>query len=254
MNKNDQVTTIISFVFFLILVFFFVITLAIRYRKRKKENEELKVKFLEERLRIQVEIQEETLQQISRELHDNLGQVASLIKINLNTLVLSDTSKASEKIEATKELTRQLITDIKSLSVSLGNDRIAQVGFPRALATEVQRLNNTEQFIAVYHEEGEFPPIKSDIVIILFRMVQEVLNNMVKHSNAKQISVSLFSTEKNVTLVLSDDGVGFDVENQIYSLGNGLRNLQKRAQYINAELLIKSSINIGTNVTISLQA
>ena len=113
---------LITLFFFLLLIFLIVITLAIRYRKRKKENQELKAQFDQELLKSKLEIQEQTLQHISREIHDNLGQVASLIKINLNTLQLEDNSKAGDKIEYTRELVRQLITDLKLLSSTLNRN------------------------------------------------------------------------------------------------------------------------------------
>ncbi|MEP7108537.1 MAG: ATP-binding protein [Ferruginibacter sp.] len=251
-NLDLQNTILIVSFIILLLICFIGFVLVLFYYKRKKQQFELKKQFSQTLLQSQIEIQEQTLQHISRELHDNLGQVASLIKINLNTLQLPDTGKAREKIENTLDLTRQLIADIKSLSVSLGSDRIIQTGLAKAIETEVERLNKTGQFNARCQIEGTMPDIDKDKAIILYRMAQEVLNNMIKHSGAGQIKISLNTNDNLFILAFSDDGLGFNVQEKINSGGAGLRNLQNRAQLINAQLSIQSTPGNGTNITIGL--
>ena len=247
---------IVGFVIAFLLLGLFIILLSLLYSKKqtrnRKERERIQSQFAQTLLQSQLEIQEQTLQHISHELHDNLGQVASLIKINLNTIQLADTAKASEKIETTKDLTRQLIADLKSLSVSLGADRIAQTGLAKALETEVERLNKTGQFTASLTQEGNIPAIDNDKAVILYRMAQEILNNTVKHSGASQITVLLHASENLFTLAFSDDGIGFDIEEKKKSGGAGLQNLQNRARLINAQLTIRSTPGNGTSITIEL--
>ena len=250
------VTSILIITIFLLVIATGIIMLVLVYQKRQvqylSEKEQLKVQFEKELFQSQIEIQEQTLRHISRELHDNLGQVASLIKINLNTLQLADTEKASEKIEDTKHLTRQLIADIKALSVSMGSDRIVQTGLAKAIETEVERLNKTGEFTATYGLQGAMPAIDNDKAVILYRMAQEVLNNIIKHSKAKQINVLLQVSKNLFTLAFSDDGVGFNAAEKLNSSGAGLRNLTSRALLINAQLTIRSTAENGTNITIEL--
>jgi signal transduction histidine kinase len=250
------ITGIFIITIFLLIIATGIIMLVLVYQKRQvqylSEKEQLKVAFEKEILETQIEIQDHTFQQISRELHDNLGQVASLIKINLNTLKLEDTIKATEKIEDTKDLTRQLIGDIKSLSVSLNSDRIAKTGLAKALQTEVERLNKTDLFTASFTQTGNLPEIENDKAIILYRIAQEVLNNIVKHSEAKSIDVNLNIKDNLFILAFSDDGKGFDVEKQLKSGGSGLTNLQKRAALINAQLTIQSKPGNGTHIAIQM--
>nr|WP_236676047.1 ATP-binding protein [Chryseolinea lacunae] len=203
-------------------------------------------------LQSQLEIKEQTLQHISHELHDNLGQVASLIKINLNTLQLHDEQKALQKIEDTKELVRQLITDLKSLSVHLNSDWAVQVGLLRGLENEVERLNKTGQWQASLKQEGPLPDLDANTTIFLYRMAQEILNNTIKHSSGKHVAVSLCTTGNLFTLVFTDDGVGFDPEEKTKSGGSGLMNLQHRARLIQATLNIQSAPANGTSIAIEL--
>ncbi len=237
-----------AFVFLLIGIIIYALLL---YLKRKRNHLMDQATFKNTLLSSQLEIREQTLQYIGKELHDNLGQVASLLKINLNTIQLDNPEKAQEKIDNTKELTKQLILDIKSLSVSLGGDRIIQKGLLKAIETEIEHLNKTGQFTAILAVEGEIPVIDNDTSVILFRMVQESLNNMVKHSNAKHINVEADGKGNLFTLAVTDDGDGFDVAEEMNSGGAGLHNLHNRASLIKAKLDISSAIGKGTRISIA---
>ena len=242
-------------IIFMALTSLLIFILLFYQRKRfahKEKLASLSKEFSEELFKAKFETQEQTFLQISRELHDNFGHIASLIKINLNTLNLEDTDKATAKIEDTKDLSRQLIADIKSLSVSLNSDRIAQTGLVKALQTEVERLNKTDLFTASFTQTGPAPEIENDKAIILYRMSQEILNNMVKHSGANCITVNLSIKDNLFILAFSDDGKGFDMEEQLKSGGSGLTNLQKRAALINAQLIIQSGPGNGTHIAIQM--
>jgi len=252
---SDLITLVVTFFIFMLLIFFIVITLAVRYRRRKKENETLRVQFSEQLLKSQLEIQEQTLQHVSRELHDNIGQVASLIKINLNTLQVGDTVVLQTKINYTKELVKQLITDIKLLSSSLNGDKMNKVGLLKALQNEVEKINKTEVFTAKFVQQGNIPPIHDEKAIILYRMVQELLNNALKHSEAKEITIhaNLDGNNKFI-LTISDNGKGFNVAEKLKDMddtGNGLLNLQKRAGVINASIVFLSAPGSGTTTIIT---
>ncbi len=255
-TDNELYFTVIAGGAVMVMLVSIIIIAVIKYQNRiykhRKEQEQLHAKFSQTLLESQLEIQEQTFRHISSELHDNLGQVASLIKLNLFTIELEDAENAKNKIENTKELTRQLLNDIKSLSVGLSSDRIAKTGLTQALVTEVDRLNKTGQFEATFSEEGHLAVLDNDKATILYRMVQEVLNNMVKHSRAKKISVFLSASEKLISLVLTDDGIGFIVSEKMNSGGAGLLNLQKRAALIKAQLYVESSPGNGSKTTIEL--
>ncbi|AYB32182.1 sensor histidine kinase [Chryseolinea soli] len=252
-DKDILVSIIAGSLLLFFLCAFIVAFSALYIRKRKQhkaEKEQLQTHFSQVLLQSQLEIKEQTLQRIAFELHDNLGQVASLIKINLNTLQTHDKEKMRLQIEDTKELVRQLITDLKSLSISLNSDRVAQFGIFRSIENEVERLNKTGQFTATLHQEGRIPELDANTATILFRMTQEIINNIVKHSAAKRIAIALKATENLFTLVYTDDGVGFNRDEQLSGGGSGLVNLQTRAKLINAQLTIQSKPEEGTTISI----
>ncbi|MCC6289721.1 MAG: sensor histidine kinase [Chitinophagaceae bacterium] len=245
-----------GFVIALLLLGTFILFLSILFSnkqiKNKKERAELQSQFSQTLLQSQLEIQDQTLQHISHELHDNIGQIASLIKINLNTIQLENVGKAQQKIEDTKELIRQLITDLKGLSVRLNSDRITQFGLIKTLQAEADRINKTGAFSANFASNGADPTLAPEKSIILYRMIQEIINNIIKHSEAKHIDIKLNAAENLFTLVFTDDGIGFNVEEKLTNGGAGLLNLQNRAKLINAQLTIQSTPESGSVFTIEM--
>ncbi len=252
---TDLITLVVTFFVFMLLIFFIVITFAVRYRKRKKENETLRIQFSEQLLKSQLEIQEQTLQYVSRELHDNIGQVASLIKINLNTLQIDNTGLLETKIINTKELVKQLITDLKILSSSLNGDKMNKVGLIKALQNEAEKINKTGVFTARFVQQGDIPAIHDEKAIIIYRMVQELLNNALKHSEAKEITIHAnLDSNNRFILTISDNGKGFDVAEKLKDMdddGNGLLNLQKRAKVINGSIVFQSAPGKGSTTIIT---
>ena len=254
-NLSQEIILIVAFSCFFILVAIGIIMLILIYQKRQlgflRDKEQLTAQFEQILLQSQLEIQEQTFRHISQELHDNLGHQASLIKINLNTLSLDDLPKAADKLDASRQLMRQLIADLKSLSVGINGDFVAKAGLLKALETEVDRLNKTDQFSVILYEQGDCATLDTGKTIILYRMAQEILNNIIKHSEAGKISITLTSNENFVTLAFCDDGIGFDVAGKLANeQGAGLGNLHQRAKLLNADLNICSDINTGTTITI----
>ncbi|MEI9917607.1 MAG: ATP-binding protein [Bacteroidota bacterium] len=123
--------------------------------------------------------------------------------------------------------------------------------FGRDVQREIVRLNKTGLFNTSLDVKGSIPTIDSNTTIILYRMLQEILNNSIKHANATSIKVQLEDSGNLFTLVCRDDGVGFDLNDPLCQNGSGLSNLHNRAKLINASLSIRSAPG-QTVVTIEL--
>ena len=254
--SSHIIFVLVSLIALLLMVFLIVITLIIRYRKRKKENQEMQEKFNQVLLSSKLEIQEQTLQHISREIHDNLGQVASLIKINLITLDLTNPVQAAEKVENSRELIRQLITDLKILSGTLNGDKVLRNGLLKALEHECMRLNHSGAFMSTFTLDGQAFNITPEKAIILYRMCQELMNNAIKHSDAKNINIVVYCQMKNMRIEISDDGKGFEPEKILsdhLQSGNGLGNLSNRASLVGATITFDSTPGKGTTVNINIK-
>ncbi|MEO6541648.1 MAG: sensor histidine kinase, partial [Ferruginibacter sp.] len=193
--------------------------------------------------------QEQTLKTISEEIHDNVGQVLSLAKLNLNTFE----SNPEKKLIDTKHLISKAINDLRDLSRSMHGDRIAELGLHQSLVDELQILQNSgSEFETHFKISGEKYKLPQQHEMVLFRIVQEALNNAIKHAKAKNINLHLFYTPESFTLTVRDDGKGFDASVTQNKKGIGLKSMQNRARLIGATCIFQSSFNNGTSITIEL--
>lgn len=260
-NPSEVFAVMVGGTIFLSILAGFIIYFMFLYRQKqllhKEEQKRLKAEYEQAVTESQVEIQNEILHHVSAEIHDNLGQVASLLKIHLHTLPIPESEPDKGKFIESKELLAKLIYDLKSLSIGLNTDYITENGLAYALENVVNRINKTGSMKA--HISAPIDKINLDRgkEIFLFRMGQEILNNMLKHSQANNIYVDL-QLDDNNTLIATyrDDGIGFDVE-EIRESGlknqhSGLHNLYKRCKLINAELKIRSIAHQGSEFIITL--
>jgi two-component system, NarL family, sensor kinase len=263
-NKDILITFfVITGVLLLLVVFIFIY--ASLFQKRKiqfiQEKVALKSQYDQEILTSQIEVQNTTLQYIGQELHDNIGQLLSVAKINLNVLeeTMQDAAGGEphneEFIKQTNELIEQAIHDLRSLSKSLDGNFVHDFGLQQSIAHELQRIRKTKKFETELTLHGEKYTLGYEREIVLFRIVQEILNNALKHSKAKNIEVNIKYLPDNFTLSVTDNGKGFDFEaimkNELSQSGAGLRNIRRRATLINFDCEIDSQINQGTKYILS---
>lgn len=233
------VVVLVSFVILLSYLF------TARKNKLLKEKELLHAQFQQELLRTRLEIQEQTLKTISEEIHDNIGQVLSLAKLNLNTLPNSH----EPKIQDTKNLVSKAINDLRNLSHSLHGDIIAELGLQESIANELKIIENTKAFETALNITGTVFKLNPQKEMVLFRIVQEALNNCIKYSGAKKIMVTIHYQPQLFSLLIADDGTGFDATQNI---GIGLKSMHSRAGLIGGKFNLQSTTGEGTVITIEL--
>ncbi len=252
-----EIIIVLGATLFIFVITFFVVAFIMLYQKRKKQYEQerelMQARFQEEALRSQLEMQEQTFKKISEEIHDNIGQMLSLAKLNLNSVKVTDESQ-EKKISGTKELVSKAIQDLRSLSKSFHTDRIAQIGIAEAIRYELELINNTGEYRSGFENHASSINIGKEKELLLFRITQEVLNNTIKHAKGNLITVVMNSSNGILDLSVSDNGNGFDVKSlqQDAGAGLGLRNLYNRASIMGATLTIESAAGKGTVVKISM--
>ncbi|MCG2614341.1 ATP-binding protein [Terrimonas sp. NA20] len=248
----DLIVSIISASVFVLLLMIAVFSLFRIYLKRKntllQEKQRMAVQFEQTLLQSKLEIQEQTFADISREIHDNIGQVLSLARINLNTL---NVPADNNKINLVDELMEKAITDLRNLSHSLDSDMIRNKGWLEPTQRLLRDLEKTGKYTARLIISENPPTLGHDRPIILFRMIQEVINNIIKHAGANSIDLHVSKDKEHLTIIIKDNGKGFSKEKS--SAGAGLRNLENRARMIAADLHIDSEIGAGTTITISVK-
>ena len=220
------------------------------------EKKQLKITFEKEILESKLEIQEQTLKNISQEIHDNIGQALSLVKLNINTININEPSQIQNKINDSRQLITKAIQDLRDLSKSLNTDYIVDSGLSKALEYELDMIRKTGVYEVKFDIEGKQYRLGNQQELILFRIVQEVLNNIMKHAKATMIDVKLLFEPTLFTLKIIDNGVGFDtsrIEHNDYSnLGLGVRNMHNRAKMINTHFQITSTPEHGTSIVLTL--
>lgn len=239
---------LLLFIILSVFIIYFFRSNTINIKKSVIEKERLKFEFQQQLLQTQLEIQEQTLKTISEEIHDNVGQVLSLAKLNLNTFE----NNPEKKLADTKELISKAINDLRDLSRSMHGDRIAELGLQQSLADELQILQNSGEFETHVNISGQHYKLSPQQEMVIFRIVQEALNNAIKHAKAKNISLHINYQLQLFTLTVEDDGTGFDTIAMQNKKGIGLKSMQNRAQLIGATCTLQSSDKKGTAITIEL--
>jgi two-component system, NarL family, sensor kinase len=263
-NKNPEIyfVIIIGATLALLLVGFIVTILFLYQRRRHQQEQELaqmKDLYEQEALKSQLEIQENTLKNISQELHDNIGQMLSVVKMSLAVLPVQKEHEAFEPIQNSRQILNKAIVDLSNLTKSLHTDRITEIGLAEAIRYELEAVKKSGILQVEFSVTGEEFHFDDQKKIFLFRMFQENLNNIIKHSQATAVKTSLnYSGDNTFVMHIEDNGIGFNVEEKRKSVssssGVGLKSLFNRAALVGAELSMESEPGKGTRVTIELAA
>lgn len=191
--------------------------------------------------------------EIGCELHDNINQILSATQLALGMTKDADQEDSRHWIRQAGNYIDLAIDEIRRLSHRLAPNSLDGTTFDEAVLSLVKSLNVNNRIQFSVHIDSEyFQDISPDIQINLYRIIQEQLNNIIKHSRAKNVSIKSTMSDEGLTLTIKDDGIGFN----IYTVkkGIGLNNIMKRCDIIHAKLSIKSEINKGCELVIVLNS
>lgn len=248
-------TTILILITTLTVVLLIVVIIVIFsiFQNRKAEflfeQKEAEQRFEEEIVKSQLETQEQTLQNISWELHDNVGQLLSVARMQLNIIQPDLSQKQKSIINETGELISKSLQELRSLSKLLNPEVVKNMGLEEAIQLEIDRFNRLNFIDAAFNINGESVTIDQKDEIILFRILQEFLSNSVKHSKTTKLDVNLTYTPQNLVIIVQDYGVGF--EEKTIQKGSGLLNMKSRAKLIDTEFTLKSEKDKGVSLTLT---
>jgi len=237
--------------FFLAVAVGIIVLFLIYQRKQLQfilEKQELSNHFQKELLTTRIEAQEETLNQLSRELHDNVGQLLSSSKLLIGVTRRALTSPM-EELKLAEETVAKAITELRAMSKSLNKDWLEQFDFIENLDAEARRINATKEFEMTIHHP-EIINLPSDRQLMLFRIVQEAFQNSLKHGKADHINILVEQGDGNLKVMIEDNGKGFDVSNSSLQ-GVGMINIKSRAQMLGGSAKWQSS-GSGTAVNVQI--
>lgn len=230
-----------------------------RYYFMKKEKELLDRQFIEQERNIArsiIEAQERERQRIAKDLHDDLGGLLALIKLKVDSMLLEANALQIESktgLAETQKLLEMAIHDLRFISHELMPMEAAEKRL-KTMVSEVLDLVRIQNKISITYHIEDLPYLTLDTKINLFRIIKELLNNIIKHAEAKEADIQLFydGIDQTVTLIVTDDGKGIPKEVlDNPNDGIGLRNLQKRVDYLRGNLHFDSNIN-GTTVIVTI--
>lgn len=234
----------------------FIIIIMLAYRKKQSKFqhsiEEIRLDHEKTLLNTQLEIQEQTFQHISREIHDNISLSLSLAKLHLHTFNWDNQERSKENMTATIDLLTSSISQLSDISKSLNADIITQQGLLEAIDEELNRIRKIGLFELNFDITGNPVYMDSRRELIVFRIIQEAFNNIVKHSDATIASLGLHYNQEKLLVTISDNGKGFDSRLGGNKKQAGLRNMETRAKMLRGEMMISSRTGAGTALSFNI--
>jgi len=230
-----------------------------RVYKHKNQLQKMQEEYTKEMLQAQVEVQEQVLNAVGQEIHDNLGQMLSVIKINLIKLgkMVPNGNGETGLIEEIKTQVSGVLNDMRNLSKTLSQDFVSDFGLEKSLEIELNRIDKTGFIKTALNVYGE--PFKFDgkVEIVLFRVCQELITNALKHSEANKLGVELDYSADKLVMTVKDDGRGFNrsrlAGRSPEMSGRGLINMENRVKIIGGVLNLESEEGRGTKATIVIK-
>lgn len=255
MHPQTEKEIIIIFIAGIILFLFmigYVINFLFLYQRKKRKHQgdtaALHKSFEESLMKTRFEIQEQVFQQIGKELHDNVGQLLSTSRMLIG-LTERELHNPPDTLLTANATLGQAINEIRSLAKSLDKEWLERFSFSENIQTMIERINAGKTIEVEYVQSVELP-LRSDEQIILFRIVQEAIQNAVKHAAPSHMRIAVEQEENNYLLTVSDDGKGFDLSSVSKSMG--LANMQHRVQLLQGTVQFNSIPDVGTTVSIRL--
>jgi signal transduction histidine kinase len=221
-----------------------------RQVRNRLAQQKLEFEYSRSLLNTRIEVQETTLNQVAQELHDNIVQSLTGCFMQVSALAnKTESSTRAELVEEAKENIKEVISGVRLLSHNLATGMIEQRELHDAIQTELSRLQTFSNLHCTLRSQtiNELNPQQR---LITFRIVQEVLQNVLKHAHAKRISVLIDSVEDHYRIQIRDDGVGFDRFQQQSTQSMGLVSMHERAAMLKGKLTILSEKTKGTEVNI----
>lgn len=256
---NQTATLVVFFLGSLLLTLFaFFMILYITIQKRRQyrfalEKQQLEHKYQSQLLQSRIEVQEQALQNLSEELHDNIGQVLSLTKMQLHRIVeKSEDEMIRKNAQQGTELLVKAISDLRSISHTANGGLILNIGLIESIKKEVSYISSVKNINCTFSVEGTPYPLGSEKDLLVFRIIQESLANAIKHGNPDTIRIALEYKPEVFSAHVTDNGAGFATDNLDGSRGLGLHNMKVRAGLLQGTLNVLSSKETGTTINLDM--
>jgi signal transduction histidine kinase len=204
------------------------------------------------RLRSVLDAEESERQRLSREIHDGIGQSLIALKLRLESLMYIDGPSIKENINILKDQFDGTVDEIRRISNNLMPSVLEAFGITIALRNLCDDTMEHTGINIRFETSGDLETINTKTTTYIFRIAQEAINNIIKHSGAKEVGMTLVRNHEIITFEIRDDGRGFDVNNVAFERGNGLHNMNERVALMEGAIEILSTPNKGTRILIRI--
>ncbi|MBK7690491.1 MAG: sensor histidine kinase [Bacteroidetes bacterium] len=221
--------------------------------KKQKEIDEAIIQEKEVRNKAIIEAEEKERMRIARDLHDGVAQTMTAAKMQLEHFIdqTGNTMHVSDSLKNAFELIVDAAKEVRSISHSMIPNALLKSGLVAAVRDFVNRMGNEKLKInLVVLGLNERLPEATETVI--FRVLQELMNNIIKHANAKEITIQLIREADEFTMMVEDNGIGFDVQKMMDKQGMGLKNMSSRIEYLNGHIDFDSTLGRGSTVIVEI--
>ncbi|MBK8956134.1 MAG: hypothetical protein IPM34_11345 [Saprospiraceae bacterium] len=255
MLEREVIFSIIIGCLVVAILFILLLGFLIYYLRNKnkfiREKEEMKNKYQLELKKAELEIQEETLKQIGFELHDNIGQLVTIAKIQTQSLLKKIQDPHLPNLF---EVISKALEEIRRLSKSLDPEALNKFSLMELLAKDRDRINQLDFLEMTLTESGKPFEIDLQRKTILYRVIQEVITNTLKHAQCSSMWIHVHYLPDLLKIEVGDNGKGFDTSQSSHESGLGLKHIVGRIQLINGNIELTSSPDRGTSYRISCPA
>lgn len=246
--EQSSLEILILVMILLLLLSVVIVFLFLVFQKKKnfliRKQLEEKEQFDKEIVDLQSEIQEQTMRNISWELHDNIGQMLTLAKIQVQNMPVNS---GTEELRSTL---KNSLEEVRALSKSLNPDFIRSIDLIQALQLEIERFNRMKYINAELRISGTQFRLEETIETVLFRILQEFFANTLKHSRATELTVDVIYGDGQIQITAKDNRKGFIIKKE-EGKGIGLMNIERRGKMINAEIMFSSELGKGSEIQIT---
>ena len=231
----------------------FMIQKIFKYMKRAEELRRSTEKMF---LNTIIQTEEKERKRFAKDLHDGLGPLLSTVKMSVSSLAqLKHNDASREIVENTEIVINEAIKSLKEISDNLSPHVLDNFGLVRALTNFANKINVAKSIRINLITELKDERFENNVEVVLYRVICELINNTIKHAQAKKINISLTKTDNNLIIIYKDDGKGFEVSKVIGQPGNtgmGFSNIYSRINSLKGEINIESEYKKGTLVTIKV--
>ncbi len=250
------VGTSVTFGLALAVVFFFIIYQR-RIIKQQIQLQQAKTVYQQKLLQATIALQEGERARIAKDLHDDVGSALAAASLFVHQLLMHDQAPKIEEIgQELKEILQSTIENVRGISHELLPVALESFGLQEAVGAMADRLQRASgAHMEVRYEAEDIPRLSTDQEVALYRISNELINNVLKHAGAKKLRIQLKNKKRNISLIIADDGKGFIIPSgglMRESAGLGLNNIAARAEYIGASVDFHSEAGQGTTVTVNL--